>query len=58
MNDLEVSWMPGLRPGTTRRYGQCDRDTPATLPISSPVLDSYDIAVVLNQQSLDKFEPR
>ena len=25
-------------------------------PVSSPVLDSYDVAVVLNQQSLDKFE--
>ena len=27
-------------------------------PISSPVLDSYDTAVVLNQQSLDKFESK
>ena len=24
--------------------------------ISSPILDTYDVAVVLNQQSLDKFE--
>ena len=30
----------------------------ADKPISSPVLDSYDTAVVLNQQSLDKFESK
>ena len=27
-------------------------------PISSPVLDEYDCVVALNQQSLDKFEPK
>ena len=27
-------------------------------PISSPILDSYDTAVILNQQSLDKFESK
>jgi 2-oxoglutarate ferredoxin oxidoreductase subunit gamma len=27
-------------------------------PISSPVLDTYDTAVILNQQSLDKFESK
>ena len=27
-------------------------------PISSPVLDMFDTAVILNQQSLDKFESR
>ncbi len=57
MNDLEVSWMPAYGPeqrGGTANVTVILSDT----PISSPVLDSYDIAVVLNQQSLDKFEPK
>ena len=27
-------------------------------PVSSPILSSYDIAIVLNQPSLEKFEPK
>ncbi len=57
MNDLEVTWMPAYGPeqrGGTANVTVILSDS----PISSPVLDSYDIAVVLNQQSLDKFESR
>ena len=55
MDDLEVTWMPS--------YGPEQRGGTANVPviisdqeISSPVLNSYDTAVILNQQSLDKFE--
>ncbi len=55
MDNLEVTWMPAYGPeqrGGTANVTVILSDS----PISSPVLDSYDIAVVLNQQSLDKFE--
>ena len=57
MNDMEVTWMPAYGPeqrGGTANVTVILSDS----PISSPVLDSYDVAVVLNQQSLDKFESR
>ncbi|MDE6280089.1 MAG: 2-oxoacid:acceptor oxidoreductase family protein [Paramuribaculum sp.] len=56
-NDMEVTWMPS--------YGPEQRGGTANVTvilsdgrISSPVLSSYDTAVILNQQSLDKFESR
>lgn len=55
LDGLEVTWMPSYGPeqrGGTANVTVILSDS----PISSPVLDSYDIAVVLNQQSLDKFE--
>lgn len=55
MSDLEVTWMPAYGPeqrGGTANVTVILSDS----PISSPVLDSYDTAVVLNQQSLEKFE--
>lgn len=57
MNNLEVTWMPAYGPeqrGGTANVTVILSDT----AISSPVLDSYDTAVVLNQQSLDKFESK
>ena len=55
MNDLEVTWMPSYGPvqrGGTANVTVILSDS----PISSPIVDSYDTAVILNQQSLDKFE--
>lgn len=55
MDDLEVTWMPSYGPeqrGGTANVTVILSDT----TISSPVLDTYDTAVILNQQSLDKFE--
>lgn len=55
MNNLEVTWMPAYGPeqrGGTANVTVILSDS----PISSPVLDRYDTAVILNQQSLDKFE--
>ncbi len=57
MGGLEVTWMPSYGPeqrGGTANVTVILSDS----PISSPVLDTYDTAVVLNQQSLDKFESK
>ncbi len=57
MDNLEVTWMPSYGPeqrGGTANVTVILSDS----PISSPVLDSFDTAVVLNQQSLDKFESK
>lgn len=55
MDGKEVSWMPSYGPeqrGGTANVTVILSDS----PISSPVLSSFDTAVILNQQSLDKFE--
>ena len=55
MNDLEVTWMPSYGPeqrGGTANVTVILSDE----EISSPIVDMYDTAVILNQQSLDKFE--
>jgi 2-oxoglutarate ferredoxin oxidoreductase subunit gamma len=55
LDGKEVTWMPSYGPeqrGGTANVTVILSDE----PISSPVLDTYDIAVILNQQSLDKFE--
>ncbi|MDE6484834.1 MAG: 2-oxoacid:acceptor oxidoreductase family protein [Duncaniella sp.] len=57
MQDLEVTWMPSYGPeqrGGTANVTVILSDE----AISSPVLNKYDTAVILNQQSLDKFEPK
>ena len=57
MDNLEVTWMPSY--GPEQRGGTANVTVIVSdQPISSPVLDSYDTAVLLNQQSLDKFEPK
>jgi len=56
MQDQEVSWMPSYGPemrGGTANVTVIVSDN----RISSPILNSYDTAITLNQQSLDKFEP-
>ena len=56
LEDKNVTWLPSYGPeqrGGTANVTVIISDE----RISSPLLDSYDIAVVLNQQSLDKFEP-
>lgn len=57
MDDLEVTWMPSYGPeqrGGTANVTVILSDS----SISSPIVDSYDTAVILNQQSLDKFESK
>lgn len=56
MQSMEVSWMPSYGPemrGGTANVTVILSDE----RISSPVLNEYDTAIILNQQSLDKFEP-
>ncbi|MCF8226371.1 MAG: 2-oxoacid:acceptor oxidoreductase family protein [Bacteroidales bacterium] len=56
MQEQEVSWMPSYGPemrGGTANVTVILSDN----KVSSPVLHSYDTAIILNQQSLDKFEP-
>ena len=57
MEGKEVSWMPS--------YGPEQRGGTASVTvilsderISSPVLNEYDIAIILNQPSMDKFESK
>ena len=57
MEDKEVSWMPSYGPeqrGGTSNVTVIVSDE----QVSSPILNEYDIVIVLNQPSLDKFEAR
>ena len=55
MQDMEVSWMPSygpeMRGGTANVTVIISNER-----ISSPVLRRFDTAIILNQQSMDKFE--
>jgi 2-oxoglutarate ferredoxin oxidoreductase subunit gamma len=55
MQDQEVSWMPAYGPemrGGTANVTVIISDE----RISSPILQVFDTAIILNQQSMDKFE--
>jgi len=56
MQEMEVSWMPSygpeMRGGTANVTVIISDDR-----ISSPIIKVFDSAIILNQQSLDKFEP-
>ena len=57
MQNMEVSWMPSYGPemrGGTANVTVILSDE----RVSSPVLHMFDTAIILNQQSLDKFEPQ
>ncbi|EGJ72351.1 Pyruvate/ketoisovalerate oxidoreductase [Bacteroides coprosuis DSM 18011] len=57
MEDKEVTWMPAY--GPEQRGGTANVTVIVSdKKISSPILSSYDIAVVLNQPSLNKFESK
>ncbi len=55
MEGLEVSWMPSygpeMRGGTANVTVILNENN-----ISSPILNKFDTAIILNQQSMDKFE--
>ena len=55
MQDMEVSWMPSygpeMRGGTANVTVILSNER-----ISSPILNTFDTAIILNQQSMDKFE--
>lgn len=57
MEDKEVTWMPAYcleQRGGTANVTVIVSDK----RISSPILSRYDVAIVLNQPSLEKFEPK
>ena len=57
MENKEVSWMPAYGPeqrGGTANVTVIVSDE----PVSSPILSTYDVAIVLNQPSLDMFESK
>ncbi|MDR1372944.1 MAG: 2-oxoacid:acceptor oxidoreductase family protein [Dysgonamonadaceae bacterium] len=57
MEGMEVAWFPSYGPeqrGGTANVTVILSDS----KVSSPVLNSYDVAVILNQPSMDKFESR
>lgn len=57
MEDKEVSWMPAY--GPEQRGGTANVTVIVSDErISSPILSRYDVAVILNQPSLEKFESR
>lgn len=57
MEDKEVTWMPAY--GPEQRGGTCNVTVIVSDErISSPILSRYDVAIVLNQPSLDRFEPK
>lgn len=55
MQDMEVSWMPSygpeMRGGTANVIVIISNER-----ISSPIIKKFDTAILLNQQSMDKFE--
>ena len=55
MEDKEVTWMPAY--GPEQRGGTANVTVIVSDDrISSPILSSYDVAIILNQPSLEKFE--
>ena len=55
MQDQEVSWLPSY--GPEMRGGTCNVSVILSdNKISSPILSRFDTAIILNQQSMDKFE--
>lgn len=55
MQDMEVSWMPSY--GPEMRGGTANVTVIISSErISSPIVRNFDTAIILNQQSLDKFE--
>ena len=57
MEGKEVTWMPAY--GPEQRGGTANVTVIVSDErISSPILSHYDVAIVLNQPSLDKFEPK
>jgi 2-oxoglutarate ferredoxin oxidoreductase subunit gamma len=55
MQDMEVSWMPSY--GPEMRGGTANVTVIISSErISSPIIKHFDTAIILNQQSMDKFE--
>ena len=56
LDDKEVCWMPSYGPEMRGGTASCTVSV-SDKQISSPILETYDVGVVLNLPSLTKFEP-
>jgi 2-oxoglutarate ferredoxin oxidoreductase subunit gamma len=57
MEGMEVAWFPSY--GPEQRGGTANVTVILSdKKISSPILNQYDIAIILNQPSLEKFESK
>lgn len=57
MENREVCWMPSYGPEMRGGTANCIVSI-SDEPISSPILSMFDTAIVLNQPSFEKFEPK
>jgi 2-oxoglutarate ferredoxin oxidoreductase subunit gamma len=53
----EISWMPSYGPEMRGGTANCITII-SDKKISSPIISSFDTAIILNQPSMDKFEPK
>ncbi len=56
IEDKEISWMPSYGPEMRGGTANCIVIVSPNR-ISSPIISKFDSAIVLNQPSLEKFEP-
>ncbi len=57
VEDKQVAWIPSYGPEMRGGTANCTVIVSDT-KVSSPIISSYDTAIVLNQPSLEKFEPK
>ncbi|NHZ87113.1 MAG: 2-oxoglutarate ferredoxin oxidoreductase subunit gamma, partial [Planctomycetia bacterium] len=57
VEDKQVAWIPSYGPEMRGGTANCTVIVSDT-NVSSPIISSYDTAIVLNQPSLEKFEPK
>jgi 2-oxoglutarate ferredoxin oxidoreductase subunit gamma len=57
VEDKQVAWIPSYGPEMRGGTANCTVIVSDT-NVSSPIISTYDTAIVLNQPSLEKFEPK
>ena len=57
VEDKQITWFPSYGPEMRGGTANCTVIVADTI-VSSPIISTYDTAIVLNQPSLEKFEPK
>ncbi|MFC1481141.1 2-oxoacid:acceptor oxidoreductase family protein [Candidatus Neomarinimicrobiota bacterium] len=57
VEEKEVTWMPSYGPEMRGGTANCVTII-SDQPVSSPIISTYDSAIILNQPSMDKFEEK
>ncbi len=57
VEDKQITWFPSYGPEMRGGTANCTVIVSDTI-VSSPIISTYDTAIVLNQPSLEKFEPK